>query len=325
MKVLTMLRDTLYPEITPNRSDMMVLDSIHTMYWEESGNPEGIPVLFLHGGPGAGTSARHRQFFDPAAYKIILFDQRGAGRSTPLGELRENTTAHLIADIECLRETLGVEQWLIFGGSWGSTLALAYAQAHATRCLGLILRGIFLCRPIEIDWFLYGMRYFFPEHWAEFAGFLPEEERHDLLANYYHRLIDPDPAVHIPAARVWSTYEGRCATLLPDESIASHFASDAVAIGLGRIEAHYFHHRIFLPENSLLENIPAIRHLPAVIVQGRYDVCCPPMTAYELKAAWPEAEFIVAKDAGHSASEPSIQRELVRACEQFKQRIRGYP
>jgi proline iminopeptidase len=188
-----MLRDKLYPEIIPYRSGMLALDTIHTMYWEASGNPQGIPVLFLHGGPGTGTSPQHRRFFDPAVYKIILFDQRGAGRSTPLGELRENTTPHLIADIEKLREMLEVDQWLVFGGSWGSTLAIAYAEDYPARCLGLILRGIFLCRPVEINWFLYGMRYFFPEHWAVFSGFLPEEERNDLLANYYKRLLNQIP------------------------------------------------------------------------------------------------------------------------------------
>lgn len=313
-----MLRDSLYPEIMPNCAGMLPLDEIHNMYWEESGNPQGIPVLFLHGGPGTGTSPQHRRFFDPYVYRIILFDQRGAGRSTPLGALENNTTGHLIADIEKLRELLNVDRWLVFGGSWGSTLAIAYAQEHTQRCLGLILRGIFLGRPFEIDWFLYGMRYFFPEHWSEFAEFLPEGERDDLLGNYYRRLLSPDPAVHAPAARAWSTYEGHCITLLPDKTTASHFASDAVALGLGRIEAHYFINKLFLPDNSLLDNIDQIRHLPAVIIQGRYDVCCPPRTAYELKYAWPEARYIMIDDAGHAATEPGITRELVKACERFK-------
>jgi proline iminopeptidase len=288
------------------------------MYWEESGNPAGIPVLFLHGGPGTGTSPRHRRFFDPVAYRIILLDQRGAGRSTPLGELRNNTTPLLIEDIEKLREMLGIGKWLIFGGSWGSTLSIAYAETHPDRCLGLILRGIFLCRPLEVDWFLYGMRNFFPEHWETFVSVLPEDERDNLLENFYRRLNDPDPAIHVPAARAWSAYEGKCITLLPDPTTAENFASDTVALGLGRLEAHYFIHNIFLPDNSLLKNIDRIRHLPTVIIQGRYDICCPPRTAHELKTAWPEAEFIMIEDAGHAATEPGIERALVAACDRFK-------
>lgn len=315
-----MLKEYLYPEINPNRSGRLALDGIHTMYWEESGNPTGIPVLFLHGGPGTGTSAWNRQFFDPTVYRIILFDQRGAGCSLPLGELRENSPKHLLNDIEKLRSLLEVDKWLIFGGSWGSTLALYYSQHYPDRCLGLILRGIFLCRSKEIDWFLYGMREFFPEHWETFAGLLPIDQHDNLLDNYYERLINPDPAVHMPAARAWSVYEGSCITLLPNDETQSHFASDQVALGLGRMEAHYFKHYAF--DDSLLENISTIRHLPAVIVQGRYDVCCPPATAYELKKAWPEAEFIMVEDAGHASNEPGILRELVKACEKFKVRLK---
>lgn len=311
-----MLRESLYPAITPYRSGMLVLDAIHTMYWEESGNPEGFPVLFLHGGPGTGTSAWQRQFFDPTVYRIILFDQRGAGRSQPLGELRENSPAHLLKDIEKLREMLNIKKWLLFGGSWGSTLALFYAQTYPEHCLGLILRGIFLCRPQEIDWFLYGMRHFFPEHWEAFASLLPASERDDLLNNYYQRLINPDPAIHMPMARAWSAYEGNCITLLPDKNTVTHFEEDQVALGLGRLEAHYFKHYAF--DDNLLKNIEVIRHLPVIIVQGRYDVCCPPITAYALKEAWPEAEFILVDDAGHAASEPGILRELVKGCERFK-------
>ncbi|HSE01828.1 MAG TPA: prolyl aminopeptidase [Burkholderiales bacterium] len=311
-------RAELYPEIEPYSRGNLRLDSVHTMYWEQSGNPDGAPVLFLHGGPGAGASPAHRRFFDPAHYRIVIFDQRGAGRSTPLGELRENTTPHLVADIERLRGHLGIERWLVFGGSWGSTLALAYGEAHPERCAGFILRGVFLCRRSEIDWFLYGLRALFPEAWRTFAEVIPAPERGDLLAAYYKRLADPDPAVHMPAARAWSTYEGLCSTLLPNPETVAHFAGDVVSLGLARMEAHYFSHGIFLPENALLENLHRLRHLPCVIVQGRYDAVCPIVTADEVRRAWPESEYIVVADAGHSAWEPGISAELVRATERFK-------
>lgn len=312
------VRAELYPEIEPYSTGMLDLDGVHRMYWEQSGNPQGAPVLFLHGGPGAGAAPAHRRFFDPRHYRIVIFDQRGAGRSTPLGELRDNTTPHLIADIETLRTYLGIESWLVFGGSWGSTLALAYGEAHPERCTGFILRGIFLCRRSEIDWFLYGLRTLFPEAWREFAELIPENERGDLLAAYYRRLTDPDPAIHMPAARAWSVYEGVCSTLLPSPETVAYFASDAVALGLARIEAHYFSHDIFLPENSLLENIGRLRRIPAIIIQGRYDAVCPIVTADEVHRAWPEAQYIVVPDAGHSAWEPGICAELVKATEKFK-------
>jgi proline iminopeptidase len=323
MSTAPKLRSELFPEIAPRRTGMLPLDAIHTMYWEESGNNRGIPVVFLHGGPGAGSAPNHRRFFDPDFYRIVVYDQRGAGRSTPLGELRENTTPQLIADIERLREHLGIERWLAFGGSWGSTLALAYAEAHPGRCLGLVLRGIFLCRASEIDWFLYGLRHFFPEAWDEFVAPLPEAERGDILRAYHRRLTDPDPAVHMPAARAWSIYEGRCSTLLPSPDTVAYFAGDVVALGLARMEAHYFMNGIFLPENSLLANVGRIRHLPGVIVQGRYDAVCPIVSADELHKAWPEAEYIVVPDAGHSAWEPGICAELVRATEKFRLRLAG--
>ncbi|MGH8661191.1 MAG: prolyl aminopeptidase [Burkholderiales bacterium] len=313
-------RAELYPEIEPYGTGALGLDGVHTMYWEQSGNPEGAPALFLHGGPGAGASPAHRRFFDPAHYRIVIFDQRGAGRSTPLGELRENTTPQLVADIERLRAHLGIERWLVFGGSWGSTLALAYGEAHPEHCAGFILRGVFLCRKSEIDWFLYGLRTLFPEAWRAFAEVIPAPERGDLLAAYYRRLADPDPAVHVPAARAWSTYEGICSTLLPSPETVAHFAGDVVSLGLARIEAHYFSHGIFLPENALLENLHRLRHLPCVIVQGRYDAVCPIVTADEVHRAWPESEYIVVPDAGHSAWEPGISGELVRATERFKAR-----
>ena len=308
----------LFPELDPHCSGMLTLDALHAMYWEECGNPLGIPVVFLHGGPGAGSTAAHRRFFDPEAYRIVVLDQRGAGRSTPLGELRDNTTPQLIADLERLREHLKIERWLVFGGSWGSTLALAYAEAHPERCLGLVLRGIFLCRKSEIDWFLYGLRSIFPEAWRKLADMLSPEEQGDLLSNYHRRLVNPDPAVHMPAARAWSVYEGSCSTLMPSPDTLAYFSGDVVALGLARIEAHYFVNNIFLPENSLLERVGALARIPAIIVQGRYDMVCPLVTAYELASAWPQAVYKVIPDAGHSVWEPGILDALVEATECFK-------
>jgi proline iminopeptidase len=276
-------------------------------------------VLFLHGGPGAGASPAHRRFFDPAHYRIVIFDQRGAGRSTPLGELKDNTTPHLVADIERLRAYLGIDRWLVFGGSWGSTLALAYGEAHPDRCLGFVLRGIFLCRPSEIEWFLYGMRTVFPEIWDRFAGYIPPDDRSNLLDAYRRRLEHPDPSVHMPAARQWSLYEGACSTLLPSPEALKHFGDDIVALGLARIEAHYFANGIFLPPGSLLDRVDRIRHLPCIIVQGRYDMVCPAVSAFDLHAVWPSAVLQVVADAGHSAWEPGIRARLIAATERFKQ------
>ena len=312
------LRNELYPEIEPHCSGMLEVDGLHRIYWEECGNATGQPVVFLHGGPGAGSAPAHRRFFDPAHYRIVIFDQRGAGRSRPLGELRDNTTPLLIADMENLRRRLGIERWLVFGGSWGSTLALAYAIAHPERCSGLVLRGIFLCRSSEIEWFLYGVRNLFPEAWAAFASAIPAAERGDLLSAYYRRLTDFDPAIHMPAARAWSIYEGSCSTLLASPETVAYFSSDVVALGLARIEAHYFTHQIFMPPNALLDNVGRIRDIPAVMVQGRYDAVCPIVTADDLHRAWPEADYVVVPDAGHSAWEPGICAELVKATERFK-------
>ncbi len=311
-------RPILYPPLEPYRRGWLAVDSLHALPWEESGNPKGIPVVFLHGGPGGGTSPRHRQFFDPAFYRIVLFDQRGSGQSTPLGELRDNTTQHLVADIEKLREHLQIERWLVFGGSWGATLALAYGEAHPARCLGFILRGIFLGRKAEIDWFMDGMGHFFPEVRKRFVEALPADERDDLLANYFRRLTDPDPAVHLPVAHAWSRYEGACSSLLPNPGLVAHFDDDDAALALARIEAHYFVNRIFLPEAALLEHIGRLRDLPCIIVQGRYDIVCPPITAEALARAWPDAEYVVVPDAGHSVREPGIARELVAAVERLR-------
>ena len=248
--------------LAPNRSGLLALDGRHTMYWEECGNPRGVPVVFLHGGPGGGIAVDHRRYYDPAFYRIVLYDQRGAGQSTPRGELVDNTTQHLLADLERLRTHLAVERWLVFGGSWGSTLALAYAQAHPERVLGLVLRGIFLARAWEIRWFMHDMRFVFPEAWRAFAGFLPDAERGDILAAYYRRLTHPDPALHLPAAHAWSRYESSCSTLLPDPELVAHFDEDAVALAIARIEAHYFVHGLFLAEDALLLGVERLRQIP---------------------------------------------------------------
>jgi len=315
-----MTRVPFFPSIEPYRSGRLKVDPIHEMYWEECGSPNGFPVVFLHGGPGAGSSAAHRRFFDPKRYRIIIFDQRGAGRSTPLGETIDNDTPHLVQDIEKLRMHLAIDRWFVFGGSWGSTLALAYAQAHPDRTRGLFLRGIFLMQPSEIDWFLYGMKTVFPEAWRRFTTFLPQEERSDLLAAYSARLNDPDPAVRVPAARSWSVYEGSCSTLLPNPEVLSTSGEERHAVGLARIEAHYFTHNLFDPPDLLLRDIDAIRHIPAVIVQGRYDMVCPIATADALHQAWPEAEYIIVPDAGHSALEPGVRSALIDATNRFADR-----
>lgn len=315
-----MTREQLFPPIEPYESGRLALDGRHVMYWEQSGNPSGLPVVFLHGGPGAGATPAHRRFFDPERYRIVVFDQRGAGRSTPQGSLEDNTTAHLVTDIERLRKHLGIDRWLVFGGSWGSTLALAYGESHPESCLGFILRGIFLGRTQELDWFLYGMRAVFPETWRRFVEPLTERERKDILVSYYRRLLDPDPSVHMPAARAWSAYEGACSTLLPSPETVAAFSSDGLAYALARIETHYFVNREHFGFDSLLDDIGRIRHLPGVIVQGRYDMVCPIVTADELHREWPEAEYVVVPDAGHSAMEPGIRGALVRATERFKLR-----
>ncbi len=313
-----MTREQLYPHIEAFETSRLRLDARHVMYWEQSGRPDGVPVVFLHGGPGAGAIPVHRRFFDPEFYRIVVYDQRGAGRSTPRGELIDNTTEHLIADMERLRELLGIDKWLLFGGSWGSTLALSYAEAHPSRCLGFILRGIFLGRPREIDWFINGMRTVFPEAWRSFVEVLGEDERDHILAAFHRRLTDPDRAVRVPAARAWSRYEGSCSTLLPSPETVAAFSEDSMASGLAAIEAHYFINGLFLAPDALLDNIDRIRHLPCVIVQGRYDMVCPIATADDLHRAWPEADYVVVPDSGHSAMDPGIRVALVGASEKFK-------
>jgi proline iminopeptidase len=313
--------DPLYPPIEPYTTGRLSVDAPHSLYWEACGNPGGVPVVFLHGGPGGGCLPHHRRFFDPNFWQIILFDQRGAGRSTPVAEVRNNTTADLVADLERLRAMLGVEQWLLFGGSWGSTLALAYAQTYPERCMGLVLRGIFLARTIELDWFMRGMGTIFPEAARAFADFLPPAERDNLLHSYYARLTHPDPSVHLPAARAWDRYESACSTLLPQSETPSRLDNDASALAIARIEAHYFVHHAFLAEDALLDGMHRIRHLPCAIVHGRYDVVCPIVTADLLARAWPEAEYVVVPDAGHSVREPGIARELVAAVARMQVRL----
>jgi proline iminopeptidase len=305
----------LYPPIEPYRQGWLPVGAVHRLYWEESGNPEGIPVLFLHGGPGAGCAPVHRRFFDPSHYRIILFDQRGAGRSVPNANIEENSTDHLVADIEALRLHLAVDRWLVFGGSWGSTIALAYGQTHPKRCLGFVLRGIFLFRQREVDWFLHLMGRIFPETGRAFRDFLPPGERDNLLANYYRRLIDPDPVVHLPAAQKWCSYEESCSRLMvePGESRMS-----GAALAMARIEAHYMMHQGFMTEGQLLKDIARLHGIPATIVQGRYDIVCPIDSADELVRAWPGAAYQIIPDAGHSAMEPGIRAALVTATNRYR-------
>lgn len=305
----------LFPALLPNRHGMLAVDALHTIYWEECGNPDGIPVLFLHGGPGAGLSPQHRRFFDPQRYRVILFDQRGAGKSTPLGEWRNNTTQLLIDDIETLRVQFGIDQWLVFGGSWGSTLALAYGEAHPEACLGFVLRGIFLCTQAEIDWFIEGVRWFYPELYEEFAALIPEHERGDLLAAYVKRILSGDPEVYWPTARAWSRFEGRRVYLMPQPEDSPN---DALDLGVGRLESHYMANLGFLEEDQLIRQLQRIAHLPAVIVQGRYDAICPPLSAYRLHQAWPGSQLEMIPDAGHGALERGIASALVNATQRFQ-------
>lgn len=312
-------RSRLYPEIRPHAEGRLAVDAPHDLYWEECGNPQGAPVLFLHGGPGAGISPSARRFFDPAHYRIVLFDQRGAGRSTPHAELADNSTDRLISDIEALREDRDIDRWLVFGGSWGALLAVAYAQAHPRRCAGLILRGVFLGSRREIDWFVNGMGRFFPEAWRAFAGQLPAAERSDILGNYYRRLLNPDAAVHIPAALAWRRYETACSMLIPPGQAAAATEDDPqAALALARIEAHYFVNNCFLHDGALLAGARRMAAVPGVIVQGRYDMVCPPDVADQLASAWPNARYEIIPDAGHSAMEPGITSALVAATERFK-------
>jgi proline iminopeptidase len=309
----------LYPEIEPYQTHRLAVDGLHTLHVEECGNAAGLPVVFLHGGPGAGLSTYHRRFFDPARYRIVLFDQRGCGKSTPFAELTDNTTAHLVADIEAIREHLGIERWVVFGGSWGSTLALAYAQAHPERSLGIVLRGIFLGRPQELRWFNEmdgGAAQIFPERWARFRDFIPPEERGALTDAYWQRLNSSDEATRLAAAQAWSAWEGGSTTLVHDPDAEGIFEDPHNAVSVALVEAHYFRHALFLEPDQLLRDVERIRHIPATIVQGRYDIICPAVSAWDLSQAWPEASLHMVL-AGHSAADPAIVDQLVQATDRL--------
>ena len=313
-------RRSFYPEIEPFDTGMLPVSDLHTIYYEQSGNPNGKPVVFVHGGPGGGTDAKQRRFFDPAAYRIILFDQRGCGRSTPHAELRDNTTWHLVADMEAIREHLGIERWQVFGGSWGSTLALAYAQKHPERVTELVLRGIFMLRRKELHWFYQeGASAIFPDTWEGYLAAIPEEEHGDLMKAYYARLTSNDAQGRLRAAQAWSVWEASTSFLLQSKEYMSHAGEDEFALAFARIECHYFvNGGFFEVEDQLLRDVEKIRHIPAVIAQGRYDVVCPMMSAWDLHRAWPEAQLEVVPDAGHSAYEPGIVDVLIRATDRFR-------
>lgn len=310
-----------YPSIAPYKTGHLKVSDIHSLYYEEVGNPLGTPVVFLHGGPGGGVNSDHRRFFDPSHYRIILFDQRGCGQSTPHAELRENTTWDLVSDIEKLRVHLGLEKWIVFGGSWGSTLALAYAIAHRERVKALCLRGIFLCRPSEIRWFYQeGASHIFPDFWQTYHDFIPAAERGDFVKAYYKRLTSSDEKLRLEAAKVWSKWESATSYLFVKKEAIDEFEDPHKALAFARIECHYFiNNAFFETENFILENASKLKGIPGVIVQGRYDVVCPAKSAWELHQAWPESQLQIIADAGHSASEPGIRSALISAMDQFRQ------
>lgn len=317
------LDEVLYPPLEPFQDGMLPVGDGQRIYWEQSGNPEGKPVVFLHGGPGGGTAPWHRRFFDPERYRIVLFDQRGCGRSTPHAsapdaDLRHNTTWHLVADIELLRRNLGIPRWQVFGGSWGSALALAYAQAHPEAVTEIVLRGVFTLRRHELEWFYEGgAAALYPDLWEEYLAPIPVLERSRLIEAYHRRLTDPDPAIHRPAAIAWTRWEAATLTLRPDPALIAEMTRPGEAVAFARIENHYFVHGGWFAEGQLIRNVDRIRHLPAVIVQGRHDVCTPMMTAWDLHRAWPEADLVVVDDASHAAGEPGIARALRAATDRF--------
>jgi len=315
----------LYPDIKPYVQHSLEVDAPHVLHVEECGNPTGLPVVFLHGGPGGGCEPYHRRFFDPDRYRIVLFDQRGCGRSTPHAELEGNTTHTLVADLERIREHLGIERWVVFGGSWGSTLGLVYAQTHPERVLALILRGIFLCRPRDIAWFYQdGAGRLFPEHWEEYLEIIPEAERDDMVRAYYARLTSDDEVHRMQAAKAWSLWEARASTLLPRDAVIEHFGAPYTALSLARIEAHYFINQCFLEPDQILNRAERLRDIPGVIIHGRYDCVCPVEQAFALHRAWPQAELKIVPDAGHAASEPGIVEALVGATDSFADKLGAY-
>lgn len=314
---------TLYPEIRPYAEHRLKVDSLHELYVEECGNPQGIPVVVVHGGPGAGCEDYYRRYFDAELFRIVLFDQRGSGRSTPLAELQDNTTLDLVEDLEKIRHFLGIEQWMLFGGSWGSTLSLVYAETYPENVLALVLRGIFLCRPEDIHWFYQnGASRIFPDYWEDFVAPIPVEERGSLVSAYYKRLTSENELEQMQAAKAWSVWEGRCATLHPNPRVVEHFGHPHVAISLARVECHYFMNDSFLEPNQILRNAGRLGDIPGVIVHGRYDMVCPLDNATALSKVWPNAELYIVRDAGHSASEPAIIDALMQACAQMGERLR---
>lgn len=306
----------LYPAIEPHETGFLEVTGGHTLAYEVSGNPDGQPVVFLHGGPGVGCVPDHRRFFDPKAYRIVLFDQRGAGRSFPNASIDNNTTQDLVEDIEALRIHLAVKDWVVFGGSWGSTLALAYGVTYPGSCRAFVLRGTWLCRQVDLDWWFRGIKSVFPDNWRAFAEFVPPVDRDNLLEAYFARLVDPDPAVHMPAAVAWKTYERRCATLLGGPMTDMPAVESTLAVS--RLEAHYMRNLAFLGSGELLRGISRLRHLPSIMVHGRYDMICPIEGAFAVAEAWPEAELCIVPDAGHSAWEPGICKRLVEATDSFR-------
>lgn len=314
----------LYPSLEPYAVHRLPVDAPHELYVEECGNPRGIPAVFVHGGPGGGCNGDSRRFFDPKRYRIVLFDQRGCGRSRPHAELAKNTSRDLVADMERIRGNLGIGSWLVFGGSWGSTLGLLYAETHPERVLALVLRGIFLATQAELDWFYKsGIDNIFPEHFAEFVSSIPAAERSDLLRAYHRRLIHPDVEVRRRAAEAWSLFEARCSTLLPSDNLVNYFTEPDVAMAVSRIESHYFVNGCFLDPDQLIRDIGAVRRIPGVIVQGRYDAVCPPTSAWRLKQAWPEAELRIIPDSGHSATEPATRAALVETTDRFARELKA--
>lgn len=313
----------LYPEIKPYATHRLAVDKPHQLYIEECGNPDGLPVVFVHGGPGAGCEPYHRRFFDPNVYRIVLFDQRGCGRSTPHAELTGNTTQALVADMEVIRQHLKIDKWVVFGGSWGSTLGLVYAQTHPEAVLGLVLRGIFLCSRREIHWFYQdGASRIFPDYWEDFLRPIPEAERGNLVEAYYKRLVGDDEVARMAAAKAWSLWEGRAATLQLSKSVVDHFARPSTALSLARIECHYFMHDSFLEADQILRNAHRLADIPAIIVHGRYDIVCPAENAWALHRAWPQATLNLIAEAGHSASEPGITDALIKATMTLSHRLK---